>query len=79
MTFLLLAAGEFTNKVGVTKAGGALGTLYMLLGDLLLSNDTSGTGICAALAAYYGAFSHLMIRDESWFGVPMGNVVRKHT
>lgn len=36
-------------------------------------------GICAALAAYYGAFSFLLVKDESWFGVPMGGVVRRDT
>jgi succinate-acetate transporter protein len=72
---MLLAAGQFTNKIGVTKAGGALGMTPLSSYRPWLMTYTSSIGICSALAAFYGGFSLLLVRDESWFGVPLGGVV----
>lgn len=55
ITFILLAAGTWTSKVPVAKAGGAF-------------------GIVTALIAYYCALSELLVKGESWFGLPMGTI-----
>jgi succinate-acetate transporter protein len=53
ITFILLAAGNFTASTSVTKAGG-------------------GFGVLTALIAYYVGLAELLIRDESWFTLPLG-------
>jgi len=57
-TFALLAAGQFTGKVNVTKAGGAL-------------------GVVTAFIAYYCAVSQLLVREESYFTLPMGDIPKR--
>jgi len=57
-TFALLAAGQFTAKVNLTKAGGAL-------------------GIVTAFIAYYCAVSQLLVREESYFTLPMGDIPKR--
>jgi len=58
LTFLILAVGEFSGKVNVTKAGGAL-------------------GIITAMIAYYCAVSELLIREESYFMLPLGVIPKR--
>ncbi|KAI0791848.1 GPR1/FUN34/yaaH family-domain-containing protein, partial [Abortiporus biennis] len=58
ITFILLAAGEFSGHVGVSKAGGAV-------------------GIATAMIAYYVGLAELMIRDESWFTMPVGQIPKR--
>jgi len=58
LAFLLLACGEWSGKVHVTKAGGAF-------------------GILAALVAYYCAVSELLIREESYFLLPLGAIPKR--
>jgi succinate-acetate transporter protein len=55
ITFALLAAGIWSDKVNVTKAGG-------------------GFGILTAMIAYYCGLSELLVKGESWFGLPMGTI-----
>jgi hypothetical protein len=57
-TFALLAAGEFTLKPNLVKAGGAL-------------------GIITALIAYYCAVSELLVREESLFTLPLGQIPKR--
>jgi len=58
LTFLLLACGEWSAKVSVVKAGGAL-------------------GIVTAFIAYYCAVSELMIKEESYFMLPLGAIRKR--
>jgi len=58
LTFLLLACAEFTGKLNVQKAGGAL-------------------GIVTAFIAYYCAVSELMIKEESYFMLPLGAIPKR--
>lgn len=57
-TFAVLAAGEFTSMVMVTKAGGAL-------------------GIITAFIAYYCALSELLVKEESYFMLPLGKIPKR--
>ncbi|KAG1817856.1 Gpr1 family protein [Suillus variegatus] len=55
ITFILLAAGAWTGKLNIQKAGG-------------------GFGILTAMIAYYCGLSELLVKGESWFGLPMGTI-----
>ncbi|KAH7890313.1 Gpr1 family protein [Phlebopus sp. FC_14] len=55
ITFILLAAGAWTGKVTINRAGG-------------------GFGILTAWIAYYCGLSELLVKGESWFGLPLGSI-----
>jgi len=58
ITFFLLAGGEYTGHVAVSKAGGYF-------------------GIITALIAYYVGTAELLIREESWFTMPLGQMPKR--
>ncbi|KIK78370.1 hypothetical protein PAXRUDRAFT_834593 [Paxillus rubicundulus Ve08.2h10] len=59
ITFILLAAGAWTGKTVLNRAGGAF-------------------GIVTALIAYYCGLSELLVKGESWFGLPLGGIKQEH-
>lgn len=57
-TFAVLAVAQFTGKVNLAKAGGAL-------------------GIITAFIAYYCAVAELLVKEESFFTLPLGQIPKR--
>ncbi|KAI0089754.1 GPR1/FUN34/yaaH family-domain-containing protein [Irpex rosettiformis] len=82
VTFLLLIA-SLRRNLGLISLFFFLTITFMLLaiskftGNLAINKAGGGVGILTALIAYYVGLAELLIRDESWFTLPLGVIPRR--
>jgi len=81
-TFLMLVASTRRN-IGLMALFFFLTVTFMLLAiSKFLAMPTVGkaggaTGVITALVAYYVGLAELLIRDESWFTLPLGTISKR--
>lgn len=82
VTFLLLIA-SLRRNLGLIALFFFLTITFMLLAiskftnNLTINKAGGGFGVLTALIAYYVGLAELLIRDESWFTLPLGVVPRR--
>jgi len=82
VTFLFLIAASRTN-LGLIALLFFLTITFLLLAiskfqDSVAVNKAGGAfGVVTALIAYYVGLSEMLVRDESWITLPLGNIAKR--
>ncbi|KAJ3519089.1 hypothetical protein NM688_g9353 [Phlebia brevispora] len=82
LTFLLFI-GSLRRNVGLMALFFCLTLTFLLLaiGKFLDSENTTkaggGAGIVTAFIAYYVGLAELLVREESWFTLPLGTIPKR--
>ncbi|KAF8552175.1 hypothetical protein OG21DRAFT_1466145 [Imleria badia] len=77
LTFLFLI-GSLRRNIGLIALFSALSVTFLLLaigawsGNVSLNKAGGGFGILTAWIAYYVGLSDLLVKEESWFTLPVG-------
>jgi len=79
LTFMFLI-GSLRRNIGLIALFFFLSVTFLLLaigawsGKAILNTAGGGFGIVTAWVAYYCGLSDLLVKDESWFTLPLGNI-----
>jgi uncharacterized protein len=79
ITFLLLAIGEFSGKVRVPPIPDYSyeSMIFKLVEQVNVTKAGGGFGIVTAMIAYYCGVSELLVREESYFTLPLGVIPKR--
>jgi len=83
LTFMLLI-GSLRRNVSFVALFVCLCATFILLaaaawtGKAVLNRAGGAFGLVTALIAYYCGLSELLVKGESWFGLPLGSIKQEH-
>ena len=81
ITFLLLAIGEFSGKVRPPSPPipdySYESMIFKLVEQVNVTKAGGGFGIVTAMIAYYCGVSELLVREESYFTLPLGVIPKR--
>lgn len=76
----LFSIGSLRRNVGLISLFVSLCITFVLLavgtwsGNVVVGKAGGGMGIVTALIAYYCGLSDLLVKGESWFTLPLGDI-----